>query len=163
MGIIEANLLVFIAYNISILIGFFNDNVANTVKKIILILSYAVINCYYAVIALIIELLNDNIKSKVVKIFLVIIIVLLSIITYKNTISILPFLAVLLLIFNTKNKLFSSLLLLLSNIVWMIYDYNNMLYLKFIIMIYMVGYSMISILTYRKGRYDRIKKFKSTK
>ena len=162
MGIIEANILVFIAYNISFLISLFKQNVALIVKKIMLMLSYSVIGCYNAVISLIIELISEFIKSKLIKYILAIVIIVLGIITYKNIISILPFLAVLLIILDTKNKLVSNLLLISSNIIWMIYDYNCMLYLKFIILIYVVGYEILNIVT-RKVRYEGIKKSKSSK
>ena len=162
MGIIEANLLVFIAYNISFLISLFKQDVANIVKKIILMLSYSVIGCYNAVISLIIELINEYIKSKIIKFLLVVITIIIGIFMYKNIISILPFIAVLLIIIDTKNKLVSNLLLISSNIIWMIYDYNCMLYLKFIILIYVVGYEILNIVT-RKVRYEGIKKSKSPK
>lgn len=162
MGIIEANLLVFIAYNISFLISLFKQDVANIVKKIILMLSYSVIGCYNAVISLIIELINEYIKSKIIKFLLVVITIIIGIFMYKNIISILPFIAVLLIIIDTKNKLVSNLLLISSNIIWMIYDYNCMLYLKFIILIYVVGYEILNIVT-RKVRYEGIKKSKSSK
>ena len=162
MGIIEANLLVFIAYNISFLISLFKQDVANIVKKIILMLSYSVIGCYNAVISLIIELVNEYIKSKIIKFLLVVITIIIGIFMYKNIISILPFIAVLLIIIDTKNKLVSNLLLISSNIMWMIYDYNCMLYLKFIILIYVVGYEILNIVT-RKVRYEGIKKSKSSK
>lgn len=162
MGIIEANLLVFIAYNISFLISLFKQDVANIVKKIILMLSYSVIGCYNAVISLIIELINEYIKSKIIKFLLVVITIIIGIFMYKNIISILPFIAVLLIIIDTKNKLVSNLLLISSNIMWMIYDYNCMLYLKFIILIYVVGYEILNIVT-RKVRYEGIKKSKSSK
>lgn len=162
MGIIEANLLVFIAYNISFLISLFKQDVANIVKKIILMLSYSVIGCYNAVISLIIELINEYIKSKIIKFLLVVITIIIGIFMYKNIISILPFIAVLLIILDTKNKLVSNLLLISSNIIWMIYDYNCMLYLKFIILIYVVGYEILNIVT-RKVRYEGIKKSKSSK
>lgn len=162
MGIIEANLLVFIAYNISFLISLFKQDVANIVKKIILMLSYSVIGCYNAVISLIIELISEYIKSKIIKFLLVVITIIIGIFMYKNIISILPFIAVLLIILDTKNKLVSNLLLISSNIIWMIYDYNCMLYLKFIILIYVVGYEILNIVT-RKVRYEGIKKFKSSK
>ena len=162
MGIIEANLLVFIAHDISFLISLFKQDVANIVKKIILMLSYSVIGCYNAVISLIIELINEYIKSKIIKFLLVIITIIIGIFMYKNIISILPFIAVLLIIIDTKNKLVSNLLLISSNIMWMIYDYNCMLYLKFIILIYVVGYEILNIVT-RKVRYEGIKKSKSSK
>ena len=162
MGIIEANLLVFIAYNISFLISLFKQDVADIVKKIILMLSYSVIGCYNAVISLIIELINKYIKSKIIKFLLVVITIIIGIFMYKNIISILPFIAVLLIIIDTKNKLVSNLLLISSNIIWMIYDYNCMLYLKFIILIYVVGYEILNIVT-RKVRYEGIKKSKSSK
>ena len=162
MGIIEANLLVFIAYNISFLISLFKQDVANIVKKIILMLSYSVIGCYNAVISLIIELISEYIKSKIIKFLLVVITIIIGIFMYKNIISILPFIAVLLIIIDTKNKLVSNLLLISSNIIWMIYDYNCMLYLKFIILIYVVGYEILNIVT-RKVRYEGIKKSKSPK
>ena len=162
MGIIEANLLVFIAYNISFLISLFKQDVANIVKKIILMLSYSVIGCYNAVISLIIELISEYIKSKIIKFLLVVITIIIGIFMYKNIISILPFIAVLLIIIDTKNKLVSNLLLISSNIIWMIYDYNCMLYLKFIILIYVVGYEILNIVT-RKVRYEGIKKSKSSK
>ena len=162
MGIIEANLLVFIAYNISFLISLFKQDVANIVKKIIFMLSYSVIGCYNAVIPLIIELINEYIKSKIIKFLLVVITIITGIFMYKNIISILPFIAVLLIMLDTKNKLVSNLLLISSNIIWMIYDYNCMLYLKFIILIYVVGYEILNIVT-RKVRYEGIKKSKSPK
>lgn len=162
MGIIEANLLVFIAYNISFLISLFKQDVANIVKKIILMLSYSVIGCYNAVISLIIELISEYIKSKIIKFLLVVITIIIGIFMYKNIISILPFIAVLLIIIDTKNKLVSNLLLISSNIIWMIYDYNCMLYLKFIILIYVVGYEILNIVT-RKVRYEGIKKSKGSK
>ena len=162
MGIIEANLLVFIAYNISFLISLFKQDVANIVKKIILMLSYSVIGCYNAVISLIIELISEYIKSKIIKFLLVVITIIIGIFMYKNIISILPFIAVLLIMLDTKNKLVSNLLLISSNIIWMIYDYNCMLYLKFIILIYVVGYEILNIVT-RKVRYEGIKKSKSPK
>lgn len=162
MGIIEANLLVFIAYNISFLISLFKQDVADIVKKIILMLSYSVIGCYNAVISLIIELISEYIKSKIIKFLLVVITIIIGIFMYKNIISILPFIAVLLIIIDTKNKLVSNLLLISSNIIWMIYDYNCMLYLKFIILIYVVGYEILNIVT-RKVRYEGIKKSKSSK
>lgn len=162
MGIIEANLLVFIAYNISFLISLFKQDVANIVKKIILMLSYSVIGCYNAVISLIIELISEYTKSKIIKFLLVVITIIIGIFMYKNIISILPFIAVVLIIIDTKNKLVSNLLLISSNIIWMIYDYNCMLYLKFIILIYVVGYEILNIVT-RKVRYEGIKKSKSSK
>ena len=162
MGIIEANILVFIAYNISFLISLFKQNVALIVKKIMLMLSYSVIGCYNAVISLIIELISEFIKSKLIKFLLVVITIIIGIFMYKNIVSILPFLAVLLVIIDTKNKLVSNLLLISSNIIWMIYDYNCMLYLKFIILIYVVGYEILNIVT-RKVRYEGIKKSKSSK
>lgn len=162
MGIIEANLLVFIAYNISFLISLFKQDVANIVKKIILMLSYSVIGCYNAVISLIIELISEYTKSKIIKFLLVVITIIIGIFMYKNIISILPFIAVLLIILDTKNKLVSNLLLISSNIIWMIYDYNCMLYLKFIILIYVIGYEILNIVT-RKVRYEEIKKSKSSK